>query len=261
MSEVQATVPAKESLPGMSFLDHLEELRRRIIRSAIAVVVAFFACFLYADRIFRLMQRPIMVALKHNGLDSKLVYLNPTEPFNLYIKIGFMAAIFAASPYILWQVWSFIAPALYRRERRYVAPFMVCTVGLFLAGGYFGYRIVYPAALEFLIHYGKDFQPMITVHEYTDLFLAICVGLGVIFEMPILVFFLALFGIINARFMVKNFRYAILLIFIIAGIVSPTPDVMNMMIFASPMIVLYLLSIGVAWLVHPSRRKAKAEEV
>jgi sec-independent protein translocase protein TatC len=257
MPEVQTppTLPSAESLPGMSFIDHLEELRQRIIRSAIAVVVGFFACFTYAERIFGLMQRPIETALKNNGLDAKLVYLNPTEPFNLYLKVGFMAGIFAASPYILYQVWGFIAPGLYKREKKYVAPFMFSTVGLFLAGGYFGYRIVYPAALQFLIGYGKAFQPMITVGEYTSLFLAICVGLGVIFEMPILIFFLALFGIITPGFMWKNFRYAILLIFVIAAIVTPTPDIMNLMIFATPMIVLYVLSIAVAWLVHPKRRK------
>jgi sec-independent protein translocase protein TatC len=259
MPEVQTPAPIadKESLPGMTFIQHLEELRQRIIKSMIAIVVGFFACFYYADRIFGLMQRPIMTALKNNGLDSKLVYLNPTEPFNLYLKVGFMAGIFAASPYILYQVWGFIAPGLYKREKKYVGPFMVSTVGLFLAGGYFGYRIVYPAALDFLIGYGKQFQPMITVGEYTSLFLAICVGLGVIFEMPILVFFLALFGIVTPGFMWRNFRYSILIIFIIAAIVTPTTDIMNMMIFAAPMIVLYVLSIAVAWLVHPKRRKAK----
>jgi sec-independent protein translocase protein TatC len=259
MPEVQ-TPPAAvttESLPGMSFIQHLEELRQRIIRSAVAVVVGFFACFAYADRIFGLMQRPIETALKNNHLDAKLVYLNPTEPFNLYLKIGFMAGIFFSSPYILYQVWGFIAPGLYKREKKYIAPFMISTVGLFLAGGYFGYRVVYPAALEFLIGFGHRFQPMITVHEYTDLFLAICVGLGVIFEMPILIFFLALFGIVSPGFMWKNFRYAILIIFIIAGIVCPTPDIMNLLVFATPMIVLYVLSIAVAWLVHPKRRKAK----
>jgi sec-independent protein translocase protein TatC len=136
---------------------------------------------------------------------------------------------------------------------------MFFTVLLFLAGGYFGYRVVYPAALDFLVGYGKQFQPMITIGEYTDLFMVIILGLGLVFEMPILVFFLALMGIISAGWMWKNLRYSILVIFIIAAIITPTTDIMNMLIFATPMIVLYIVSIFVAWLVHPKRRKAKAK--
>jgi sec-independent protein translocase protein TatC len=137
---------------------------------------------------------------------------------------------------------------------------MVSTILLFLSGGYFGYRIVYPRALGFLIDIGKQFQPMITIGEYTQLFLSIVLGMGLIFEMPILVFFLALMGIMSPEFMVKNFRYSILVIFIIAAIVTPTPDIVNMCVFAAPMIVLYGLSIGVAHLVHPKRREARKEK-
>jgi sec-independent protein translocase protein TatC len=136
---------------------------------------------------------------------------------------------------------------------------MFFTVILFLAGGYFGYRLVYPAALDFLIGYGKQFQPMITIGEYTDLFLVIILGLGVIFEMPILVFFLALMGVVTAGWMWRNLRYAILGIFVVAAIITPTTDIMNMCVFAAPMIVLYLISIFIAWFVHPKRRKAKTK--
>ena len=126
------------------------------------------------------------------------MYLSPTEPFNMYLKIGFIGGLFLASPFVLYQLWLFVSPGLYRNERRYVMPFMVFVVGLFIAGGLFGYKMVYPAALDFLIGYGKQFQPMITIGEYTDLFLTIIIGLGIVFEMPILVFFLALMGIISA---------------------------------------------------------------
>jgi sec-independent protein translocase protein TatC len=153
----------------------------------------------------------------------------------------------------------FISPGLYRNEKRYVTPFMVSTIALFSAGGYFGYRIVYPRALEVLIGFGKQFTPMITISEYTSLFLSIILGMGLIFEMPILIFFLALMGIISAGFMWKNFRYAILIIFIIAGVVAP-PDVLSMCIFAAPMVGLYIVSIGVAWLVHPTQRRARMEK-
>jgi len=261
--QVATPEPATEStrvekMQAMSFLDHLEELRRRIIWSVAAVLIGFAACWYYADKIFRWMQRPIVEALSRHNLDTQLVYLNPTEPFNIYMKIGLMAGLFVASPFILYQVWAFIAPGLYRHERRYVLPFMASTVGLFVGGGYFGYRIVYPAALDFLVGYGAGLRPMITIGEYTDLFMTIILGLGIVFEMPILVFFLALMGIVSAGWMWHNLRYSVLVIFIVAAFLTPTADIMNMCIFAAPMILLYLVSIAVAWLVHPKQRKKRA---
>jgi sec-independent protein translocase protein TatC len=246
-----------ESLPAMGFLDHLEELRKRIVYSIIAVAVGFGACWWKVERIYDVMQRPIMEVLKANGLSEKLVYLNPTEPFNLYLKIAALAGLFLTSPFVLYQVWMFISPGLYRKEKRYVVPFMVSTIALFTSGGYFGFKIVYPRALGFLIHFGQQFTPMITIGEYTSLFLSIVLGMGLIFEMPILIFFLALMGIVSAGFMWKNFRYSILVIFIIAAIVTPTPDIVNMCVFAAPMIALYVVSIGIAWLVHPKQRQAR----
>jgi len=260
--ETVATVAREkltEKMSAMSFLEHLEELRKRIIYSVIAVAIGFFACWNYAERIYGYMQAPIMKALAHNHMDQHLVYLNPTEPFNMYLKIGLIAGLFAASPFVLYQLWAFVAPGLYRNEKRYVLPFMILSVALFLGGGIFGYYLVYPAALDFLVGYGKQFTPMITIGEYTDLFLTIIVGLGVVFEMPILVFFLALMGIVSAKWMWNNLRYSILVIFIIAAIITPTTDIMNMCIFAAPMIALYLVSIGVAWMVHPKRRRARRE--
>jgi sec-independent protein translocase protein TatC len=263
MSELDPAAAARkavtEKMASMSFLDHLEELRRRIIWSLLFVAAGFGLCFAYAERIYGYMQRPIMTALHAHHLDEKLVYLNPTEPFNTYLKVGLLAGIFVASPFVLYQVWAFVAPGLYRHEKRYVMPFMAFSVGLFVAGGYFGYRIVYPAALDFLIGYGQQFQPMITIGEYTDLFLTIIIGLGIIFEMPILVFFLSLMGIVSAGWMWRNLRYSILVIFIIAAIITPTTDILNMCIFAAPMVALYVLSIFIAWLVSPARRKARRE--
>jgi sec-independent protein translocase protein TatC len=251
-----SATPSHE-LPKMSLLQHLEELRKRIIISAIAITGCFLACWWKADYIFGYMQRPIVKALTAHHMDTQLVYTAPTEPFNIYMKVGMVAGIFVASPIVLYQVWLFIAPGLFRNEKRYVLPFMFSTVALFLAGGIFGYFMVYPAALDFLIGYGDQFRPMITITEYTDLFLTIIVGLGVVFEMPILIFFLALMGIVDAGWLWRNLRYSILVIFIIAAIVTPTTDILNMCIFAAPMIVLYLFSIGVAWLVHPKRRKER----
>ena len=248
----------KDSMPTMGFLDHLEELRRRIVYSIISVAVGFCVCWWKVERIYDVIQRPIMDALQKNGMAEKLVYLNPTEPFNLYLKTAALAGLFLTCPFVLYQVWMFISPGLYRKEKKYVIPFMVSTITLFTCGGYFGYKIVYPAALNFLIDFGKQFKPMITINEYTQLFLSIILGMGLIFEMPILVFFLSLMGILSAGFMWKNFRYSILVIFIIAAIVTPTTDILNMCIFAAPMIALYAVSIGVAWLVHPKQRAARA---
>jgi sec-independent protein translocase protein TatC len=241
---------------SMPLLAHLEELRKRIIFSVLGVLAGFLSCWSFADRIFGLLQQPIIGALRHHGIGGGLVYLNPTEPFNLYLEVALVGGLFVASPFVFYQLWLFIAPGLYRKEKRYVMPFLLSTVGLFIAGGLFGYKMVYPASLDFLIGYGQRFQPMITIGEYTKLFVTIIVGLGLIFEMPILVFFLAVMRVITARWMWRNLRYAILVIFIIAATVTPTADILNMCLFAAPMVALYALSIGVAWLVNSARRRA-----
>ena len=249
-----------DEMPTMGFLDHLEELRRRLVYSVAAIAVGFFACWGFRERIYSVMQRPIVDALKAHGLSEKLVYLNPVDPFNLYLKIAALAGLFLTSPFVLYQVWMFISPGLYRNEKRYVMPFMASTIALFATGGYFGYKVVYPRALDFLIGFGQQFQPMITISEYTSLFLSLVLGMGLIFEMPILIFFLALMGIVSAAFMWKNLRYAILLIFVLAAIVTPTPDILSMCIFAAPMVALYAVSIGIAWMVHPKQRRAREEK-
>jgi sec-independent protein translocase protein TatC len=244
-------------LPGrsVSLIAHLEELRKRIFVSVVAVVTGFIVCWSFADHIFGLMQQPIVQALRHHGIAGGLVYLNPTEPFNLYLQVALVAGLFAASPVVFYQLWLFIAPGLYRQEKRYVLPFLLSTVGLFISGGLFGYKMVYPASLDFLIGYGQRFQPMITIGEYTKLFATIIVGLGLIFEMPILVFFLALMRVITARWMWRNVQYSILVIFVVAAIVTPTADILNMCLFAAPMIGLYAISMGVAWLVNVTRER------
>jgi sec-independent protein translocase protein TatC len=161
-----AALPLTHPPQSMPLLAHLEELRKRIIFSVVGVLVGFLSCWSYADRIFGLVQQPLIQALRHHGLSGGLVYLNPTEPFNLYLDVGLVAGIFTASPFVFYQLWLFIAPGLYRKEKRYVLPFLLSTVGLFIAGGVFGYKMVYPASLDFLIGYGLRFQPMITIAEY-----------------------------------------------------------------------------------------------
>src|ERR1700675_3348357 len=155
MPEAAASSPlnesAKDAMPTMGFLDHLEELRKRIVYSIVAVVIGFAGCWFSGSRLVDIMQRPIIQVLPKYGLPEKLVYLNPVDRFNLYLKVAGVAGLFVAAPFVLYQLWLFIAPGLYRNEKRYVFPFMASTVVLFLAGGYFGYRVVYPQALSFLI--------------------------------------------------------------------------------------------------------------
>jgi sec-independent protein translocase protein TatC len=259
-SSASSSEGEQETMPTMGFLDHLEELRKRLVYSVISVMVGAGVCWAWRERIYGVMQKPIIDALHKYHLPEKLVYLNPTDPFNLYLKIAMMGGLFLTSPFVLYQLWMFISPGLYRNEKRYVFPFMFSTITLFTLGGYFGYRIAYPRALDFFIDFSGQFQPMITVGEYTQLFLSIVLGMGLIFEMPILVFFLAFMGIMTPSFMIKNFRYAILVIFVLAAIVTPTPDIVNMCVFAAPMLGLYALSIGVAYVVHPAQREARREK-
>lgn len=247
---------------SMSLLQHLNELRKRIIYSLAAVGVGFGVCWFFAkDYIYPWIEKPILVVFKNHNIDPHLTYLNPTEPFNLYLKVGLMAGIFVASPVILYQVWSFISPGLYRHEKRFVVPFLLLSVGLFLAGGYFGYKIVFPVAMDFLIGaYGGDFKAIITINEYTKVFLTIILGLALIFELPIVLGFAGLMGVVNARFLFKHIRGAVLIFFVIAAILTPTTDIMNMTIYAAPMILLYIGSIGIVWLVHPKQRRKRAEK-
>jgi sec-independent protein translocase protein TatC len=253
-------VTERAELPGMSLIEHLEELRRRLIHSAVYLVLGFFIAYGFHNRLTALLEQPLNTALIAHHLPTGLVYLNPVEPFNFSLKLSFIAGAIMASPFILYQVWLFISPGLYRNEKRYVWPFMGATVTLFLGGAYFGYHYVYPGALDFLLGYGKQFTPMVTITEYCDLFMTVILGMGASFELPVLVYFLALFGIVTPKWLWKNIKYAILVIVIIAAAITPTPDPFQVLVFATPMLGLYLLGILVAYLVHPSRRDRKKQE-
>src|SRR5262245_26909032 len=182
VAEPEEKQQEERQMGSMSLLQHLEELRRRVIYSLAAVAVGFGACWYFAkDTIYPVIEKPILVVFKKYNIDPHLSYLSPTDPFNLYLKVGLMAGIFLASPVILYQVWNFVSPGLYRHEKRYILPFLVMSVGLFCAGGYFGYRIVFPVAMDFLIQYGGDFRANITIDQYTKFFLTVILGLAVTF--------------------------------------------------------------------------------
>lgn len=259
LDRARTAVTQRAELPGMSLLEHLEELRRRLIHSVVYLIAGFAVAYGFHEKIYQLMQAPITYALKKHGLPTQLIIHNPVDGFNMYLKISFMAGCIIASPFILYQAWLFISPGLYQNEKRYVTPFMAATITLFLAGAFFGYRWVFPGSLDFLFEFSRQFRPLIEVNEYTDLFLTVILGLGIAFELPIFVFFLSLFGIVSPRFLWKNLRFAILIIFIIAAIITPTPDPLTMCVFATPLLCLYLLSIGVSYMVHPASRRKRRE--
>jgi sec-independent protein translocase protein TatC len=252
IGRAREAVTQRAELPGMSLMEHLEELRRRIVHSAIYLAVGFCAAWFLHDRLVGFIQAPLA------KIGKSLVFTHPMDPLNLDLQVSMLGGAILASPFILYQVWLFIAPGLYQKERRFVVPFMAATVGLFLAGASFGYFWVLPGALKILIvDFGHNFTSMVTIEEYSSFFLSIILGLGISFEMPILIFFLALFGIVSPRFLWKNMRYAILAVFLVAAVICPSPDPWTMCIYALPMLGLYVVGIGVAWWVHPSRRKAK----
>ena len=252
IGKARAAVAERAELPGMSLMEHLEELRRRIVHSAAYLCVGFVVAYMFHERLYGFVDAPL------NHLGIKLNYTHPMDPLNLYLQVSLIGGAILASPFILYQVWLFIAPGLYQKEKRFVIPFMAATVGLFLTGASFGYFFVLPGALKILIvQFGSKFNPMVTIEEYTGFFLSVILGLGISFEMPILIFFLALFGIVSPRFLWKNIRYAILAVFLVAAIITPSPDPWTMCIYAIPMLALYMIGIAVAWWVHPSRKKAK----
>ena len=229
----------------MGFFDHLEEFRKRLIVCLIAVFVAFLLCWAWAQEIFDFLARPLRKVLPPG---QNLSYTTLTEPFLMYFRVALFAGIIAASPILLWQLWLFIAPALYRNEKRYVWPFIFAGVFFFLAGCAFGYYQAFPLVVGFLVGVGKNFNAVITINEYLGTAIKIILGLGICFEMPILIFFLARMGVVTERWLLAKFKYAVLIIFIIAAVITPTPDVATQCVFAVPMILLYLLGIAVAWL-------------
>jgi sec-independent protein translocase protein TatC len=254
VERARSAVQDRAELPGMSLMEHLEELRKRLVWSIFYLVLGMAVAYGFHVKLLNLIQRPLL------DIGLKMTMTHPTDAMNFLIKTSAVCGAILASPFILYQVWLFISPGMYAHERRYVVPFMGITVGLFLAGVFFGYRWVLPGAMVFLIQdIGKNFSHMITIEDYTGFFLAVILGLGITFELPVVIFFLALFGIVDAKFLLKHFRYAILAIFLIAAVICPDPSPIGMCVFASPMLALYFVGVLVAFLVHPDRRKRKLE--
>ena len=222
----------------MSFMEHLEELRSRILKAVYGLVVAFVVSLIYAGKLWDIISDPAVEALKHLQVEPpQLAQLTPMEGFSIiWVKLPLLCSVFIASPWIVYQVWAFISPGLYKKERRWAMPFVLITAGLFIAGGLFAYFLAFRFGLEFLLGIGmsNNVRPVVSITEYFDLFVNVTLGVGLVFELPVLIFLLTLLHVLSPRFLLRHSRYAILIIVIAAAIITPTPDVFNLMLFAIP---------------------------
>ncbi len=227
----------------MSFLDHLEELRSRLVKSVIALGIGFGIAWSYHQEIFHFMVAPLRAA--YPGLE--LIATSPTETLMLYMKMAFFVGIFITAPFLLYQVWAFIAPGLYSNEKSYAIPFIFFGTLFFVSGAAFGHYYLFPLSFSFLGSFGgDDIKFMPRVSEYYSFYSWFLLALGIVFQVPVVIFVLARIGLVNARFLLKHFKWAVLLSFIVAAVVTPTPDIVTQTLLALPMIGLYLLGVVVA---------------
>ncbi|MEW6457129.1 MAG: twin-arginine translocase subunit TatC [Acidobacteriota bacterium] len=242
----------KKSPNEMSFLEHLGELRKRIIYSVSFLVIMFFASWGFSKEIYKFLAKPLTRFLPTG---EKLAFTSIVDPFMMYLKVSFLAAIFFSSPFIFLQLWLFVAPGLYEKEKRYVLPFVFFTSFFFLSGGAFGYFIVFPWACNFFLKLGADFRPVITIDQYFSLVIKVLLGIGLVFELPILIFFLSRLGIVNHKFLINKIGYAVLIIFIISALITPTADMITQTILAGPMIALYLVGVLIAYIFEKKEKE------
>jgi sec-independent protein translocase protein TatC len=240
----------------MSFLEHLDELRTRLIHSVIAIAVGCVISFLFLDQIFEFITLPMRQMLPAGG---SLVATEPSEYFMLYLKVGVLVGLFVATPYVMWQLWLFVAPGLYAHEKRFAIPFVLLSTVFVAAGAAFSHFIAFPWTWKFFIDFSPEYvQQMIKLGPAFALYVKMLLGFAIIFQMPTLVFFLARMGVVSARFLIRHFKYAVLIIFILGAVLSPGGDVVSQAMMAGPMLALYGLSIIIAWAC--GRKKGAAQE-
>jgi sec-independent protein translocase protein TatC len=255
--------PEKEEagMLRMSLLEHLEELRARILKMLYGFGVVFFICLYESDKLFDIVMAPGRDAMRRTGIPgAEFVAIGIMEGFQIiWVWTPMVASVFLSSPWILWQVWAFLSPGLYKREKKWAVPFVLGTAGLFLLGGAFGYFIAFRYGLEFLLGIGKNAHvlPLISIADYFDRFVDMMLGIGVAFELPVLLFFLTLIRVVSPGFLLSHSRYVILAIVTLAAIITPTPDVFNLMLFAAPMCVLFFLGIFLSYLLVLKREKQR----
>ena len=253
--------PEEDGMSKMSFIEHLEELRKRLLLAVGGIGIAFFLSLIFSDELWNVVRRPATVALMNLGVNPPVLHqISPMDTFQIiWMKLPILAAIFLSSPWILYQVWAFIAPGLYKKEKRYAAPFVLSSAGLFLLGGVFAYFVAFRYGLEFLLGLGipQGIVPTISVTEYCDLFVDVMLGVGIIFEIPVLLFLLTLIRVASPVFLVNHSRYAILVIVFLAAVITPTGDVFNLALFATPMIILFYVGIFASYILVLKRENRR----
>lgn len=242
----------EDGLLQMSIGEHLEELRDRILRMLYGFGAAYLICMLFCDPLFEIVLAPGRKALKATGIPgADFIALDPLEKFSIiWIWTPLVAAIFLSAPWILYQVWAFISPGLYSREKKWAAPFILSTAGLFVAGGTFGYFVAFPYAMTFLLGIGGPggVVPLISIDLYFERFVDTMLGIGASFELPVLIFFLTLLRVASPRFLIMHARYAIIAICVLAAAITPSTDFFNMMLFAVPMCLLFFFGVFASYL-------------
>ncbi len=228
----------------MSLLEHLDELRSRLFKAALSFVLAFGACSAFSKPILRLLLAPVQDQLPAG---ESLAFIRLTEPLMVYLKASAVVALFVAAPFVLYQFWEFVSPGLYGHERRWVLPFLLFGSAFFVGGGVFSYLMVVPVAAAWLVNLGGGFQNTITIDEAFGFVSRLVIGMGVVFELPILIFFLARVGLVTPAFLMRHLRIVIVVISVVSAILTP-PDPLSMILMAAPMIGLYLLGVGIAWM-------------
>lgn len=251
----------EDGMVRMSFMDHLEELRHRLLMIVYGILAGCAISLTFAERLWKIVEQPATTALQHLGIvPPELAQISPMDVFQIiWMKVPLLCSIFIASPWVLYQVWAFIAPGLYKHERKWAVPFVASSASLFILGGLFAYFIAFRYGLEFLlgIGIGNGIRPTISVSEYYDLFVDVMLAVGIVFEIPVLLFLLTLVRIVNPGFLVRHSRYAILAIVVLAAIITPTGDVFNLTLFATPMIILFYVGILASYLLVLRREKRR----
>ncbi|HVG55242.1 MAG TPA: twin-arginine translocase subunit TatC [Vicinamibacterales bacterium] len=249
--------PESDTGGKMSFLDHLDELRRRIIYSLVAVLVGFGIAFFWLDDIFWFIFKPMQAVLPDG---QKMIYTEPGEQFFLMFKIGLMAGLMIAAPVVFSQIWLFIAPGLYAHEKKLAIPFVLMGTGMFIGGAAFSHYQVFPVIWAFFAKSSIDFVTfMPRVEPAFSWYLRLMLGVGITFQLPTVVLFLAKMGLITPRFMIRNFKYAVMIIALAAAVLSPDPGGFGMLMMGGPVVILYILSIGLAWAFGKKKKKIEDE--
>lgn len=254
----------------MTFLEHLKELRRRLWISALAFLVALTACIVFRNELLEFVTQPLYAAWaaipELAATPLQLHFASVIDPMFVQLKLAVYAALFFAAPVLLFELWRFVAPGLYPREQRHVWPLLGGTFVCFVGGGLFGYFVVFPLGFEFLFRYGLDMsawvpiEPTIMVDRYTDLAVGLLFAFGLVFELPLVIIFLARIGLVNHKQLLRFSRYFIVIAFAVGAILTPTPDPLNQALMAGPLVVLYFLATGVAWLIGKRRAERERRE-